>query len=85
MPRGGKREGAGRPAGGAWKPATVALRAASVEKMKAIVNGDQDPLTVVTAMVLDETLDIGTRLHAANTVLPFRVIALQKRARRLVR
>ena len=39
--------------------------------MTAIVGSEDDPLTVVARMVLDANLDIGTRLSAANTCLPF--------------
>jgi hypothetical protein len=71
MPSGGRRTGAGRPAGSNWKPATKAFRADAVEKMSAIVSSDQDPLSVVAAMVIDTSLDINTRLSAAATCLPF--------------
>jgi hypothetical protein len=71
MASGGRRSGAGRKAGSAWKPAIKAFRADAVEKMHSIVNGDQDPLSVVAAWVVDTSLDINTRLSAAATCLPF--------------
>lgn len=70
MSRGGRRDGAGRPKGSLWKPATAAFRADAVERCAAIVN-EQDPLSVVAAMVLDTSLGIGIRLSAANTCLPY--------------
>lgn len=87
MPRGGKREGAGRPTGSRWKPAVAAFRADAVEKMSAIVGRADDPLSVIAQMVVDPTLDISTRLTAANTCLPFlypRLSASQVDARHTV-
>jgi hypothetical protein len=68
---GGRRAGAGRPAGSGWKPAVSALRTETIEKMKAIVGSERDPLSVVVDWVLDDTLDIQTRLSAAHVCLPF--------------
>ena len=68
---GGRRAGAGRPAGSGWKPAVSALRTETIEKMQAIVGSDRDPLSVVVDWVLDDTLDIQTRLSAAHICLPF--------------
>ena len=76
--RGGRRNGAGRPAGTSWKsetklirPKISALRAETVQKQAAIVGAETDPLTVVSNMVLDTTLDVGTRLSAAAVALPY--------------
>ena len=71
MARGGRRDGAGRPKGSRWKPAVAAFRADAVERCAAIVNADDDPLSVVARMVLDPDLDISIRLSAANTCLPY--------------
>jgi hypothetical protein len=75
---GGRRNGAGRPAGSGWKPETkiirpkiTALRAETVAKQAAIIGGETDPLTVVSNMVLDPSLDVGTRLSAAAVCLPY--------------
>ena len=68
---GGRRAGAGRTAGSGWKPAVSALRTETVEKMQAIVGSERDPLSVVVDWVLDDTLDIQTRLSAAHIFLPF--------------
>ena len=78
MAHGGRRSGAGRPPGTGWKPEAkvlrpkiTELRAETVAKQAAIVGAETDPLTVVANMVLDPSLDIGTRLSAANTCLPY--------------
>lgn len=71
MSRGGRREGAGRPAGSAWKPAVRALRVETIQKMADIVGSDRDPLTVVVGWVLDETLDLQLRMSAAHVCLPY--------------
>src|SRR5512133_584423 len=39
--------------------------------MQAIVGSERDPLSVVVDWVLDDTLDIQTRLSAAHVCLPF--------------
>jgi hypothetical protein len=39
--------------------------------MTAIVGNDDDPLTVVASWVVDPNLEMGFRLSAANTCLPF--------------
>jgi hypothetical protein len=62
---GGRREGAGRPPGTAWRPSVTALRTETIEKMRAIVASDRDPLSEVVAWVLDDSLDISLRLHPA--------------------
>jgi hypothetical protein len=68
---GGRREGAGRPAGSGWIPAVSAMREETIQRMKSIVCSDRDPLSVVVDMVLDEELDVSTRLGAASIALPF--------------
>ena len=71
MSHGGRRAGAGRPAGSGWKPAVSALRVETVEKMKQIVGSENDPLSCVVGWVLDDSLAIETRLSAAHVALPF--------------
>jgi hypothetical protein len=68
---GGRRAGAGRPVGSGWKPAVGALRTETIEKMKAIVGSERDPLSVEVDWVLDDKFDIQTRLSAAHVCLPF--------------
>jgi hypothetical protein len=69
--RGGRREGAGRPAGSGWRPAVANLRLEAIEQMQAIVGSESDPLAVVVAMACDEKLDRQTRLGAAAIALPY--------------
>jgi hypothetical protein len=69
--RGGRRAGAGRPPGSGWKPAVSAMREETIERMKSIVGSDRDPLSVVVDMVLNDDLDVQTRLGAASIALPF--------------
>jgi hypothetical protein len=69
--RGGKRAGAGRPPGSGWKAKVGALREETIQKMTAIVGSDRDPLSIVVDMVLDDELDVQTRLGAASIALPF--------------
>ena len=54
---GGRRAGAGRPAGSGWKPAVSEMREETIQRMKSIVGSDRDPLTVVVDMVLNDDLD----------------------------
>ena len=68
---GGKRPGAGRTAGSAWKPKVAAMRHVAVTKMHAIVAADDDPLSVVVRFALDPELDIPTRMAAASIALPY--------------
>lgn len=68
---GGKRAGAGRPPGSGWKPLVSEMREQTIRTMKSIVGGDKDPLSVVVEMVLNEELDVATRLGAASIALPF--------------
>src|SRR3954468_21061522 len=68
---GGRREGAGRPPGDAWKPKVVAPRVETITRMRSLVAAERDPLNVVINFVLDESLDVPTRLTAAQTCLPY--------------
>lgn len=69
--RGGRRTGAGRPNGSAWKPKVSAMRAETVQKMHAIIAREDDPLSVVVGFVLDPNLDVNTRMSAASIALPY--------------
>jgi hypothetical protein len=71
MGSGGRREGAGRPPGTAWRPTVRALRVETIQQMQAIVEADRNPLTVLADWVLDETQDVQVRLSAASIVLPY--------------
>src|SRR3954463_14031719 len=68
---GGRREGAGRPPGTSWKPKVVAPRAETITRMRTLAAAERDPLNVVINFVLDEALDVPTRLTAAQTCLPY--------------
>jgi hypothetical protein len=68
---GGRRPGAGRSSGSAWKPKVVAPTAETITRMRSLVAAERDPLNVVINFVLDEALDVPTRLTAAQTCLPY--------------
>jgi len=68
---GGRRPGAGRSSGAAWKPKVVAPTVETVTRMRTLVAAERDPLNVVINFVLDESLDVPTRLTAAQTCLPY--------------
>ena len=55
----------------ARKPTVSAMREETIERMKSIVGSDRDPLSVVVDMVLNDDLDVQTRLGAASIALPF--------------
>src|SRR4051794_35141019 len=61
---GGRRAGAGRPAGTGWVPAVTKMRVAAAEKLADIVGTNRDPLTVVIDAAFDEKLDVQTRIGA---------------------
>jgi hypothetical protein len=69
--RGGRRLGAGRPSGNAWKPRLTAMREQTVQKLNRIVASENDPLSVLIGFVSDENLDVGTRMNAAAIALPY--------------
>ena len=71
MPRGGRREGAGRPAGSGWLPAVGAMRASAAERLTSIVGSSRDPLEVAIDIASDTTLDPQLRLGAASIAIPF--------------
>ena len=47
------------------------MRATTVTKMRQIIESEQDPLSVVVGFVLDENLDVSTRMNAASVCLPY--------------
>jgi hypothetical protein len=69
--QGGKRAGAGRPRGVAWKSPTRGLRAEARAKLAEIVGSDLDPLTFVCQLATDADQDPGLRLSAAAIALPY--------------
>lgn len=68
---GGKREGAGRPAGASWKTPTRALRAEARAKLAELVGSERDPLTFVCLLATDPEQDPKLRLSAAEIALPY--------------
>jgi hypothetical protein len=68
---GGRRPGAGRSSGNAWKPKVVAPTVETITRMRTLVAAERDPLNVVINFVLDQSLDVPTRLTAAQTCLPY--------------
>jgi len=71
MPRGGARPGAGRPKGSAMEPVRKALRAAVRERLVELVERGGDPLRFLADVVADPSVDLPTRLHAAEVLLPY--------------
>ena len=74
MPVGGKRPGAGRKPGAAWKgskPRSEAMRTAARSTVLKIIQGENDPLTVLCSICADETVDIPLRIQAGHAVAPF--------------
>jgi hypothetical protein len=68
---GGRRSGAGRPAGSGWKPAVAAMRTTAAERLTTIVGGSRDPLELVLNIAADDGQDTQTRLQACAIALPF--------------
>src|SRR3954464_6975420 len=68
---GGRRPGAGRSPDSNWKPKVVAPTAETITRIRTLVAVERDPLNVVINFVLDESLDVATRMTAAQTCLPY--------------
>lgn len=71
MARGGRRSGAGRPAGTGWKPAVSEMRVAAAEQLVSVVGSERDPLAIVIGFACNESLDVQTQLGACPIALPF--------------
>src|SRR3954468_9000660 len=71
MPKGGRREGAGRPAGSGWRPAVTEMRVAAAEQLVSVVGTERDPLSIVLAIAADPATDVQTRLGACSIALPY--------------
>lgn len=50
---GGKRAGAGRPAGSGWRPTVAAMRMAAVEHVHDVVGGDTDPRAIALSIAAE--------------------------------
>jgi hypothetical protein len=74
VPRGGRREGAGRKAGAAWKgpqsEGKTALRKLSKARVQVLLADGHDPLVFLSAVIANNDIDLATRLHAAGLALP---------------
>jgi hypothetical protein len=71
MPAGGRRAGAGRPAGSGWKPALLNLRGMAHESLAQVLGTAKDPLHIVLEAAADPDLDIQVRLGACNIALQY--------------
>ena len=67
---GGRRVGAGRPAGTAWKPVVAAMRVAAVEHVQDVIGGDTDPLVIALAIAADTKQPVEIRLGACALCIP---------------
>ncbi|MGH7156014.1 MAG: hypothetical protein ACREF3_18970 [Acetobacteraceae bacterium] len=68
---GGRRLGAGRKRGSAWKPVTQALRTAVRNKVISLVEADASPLEFLDNVIRDESIDLQTRMQACGLLLPY--------------
>lgn len=74
MPRGGKREGAGRRSGKAWggsasRPAVI--RELASERVREVLATASDPLAILVEIANDRTVDVKLRVMAASAAAPF--------------
>jgi hypothetical protein len=67
---GGKRMGAGRPAGPAWKPAIAAIRASVVDHLQEAIGGANDPLAIALSIAADVKQPVEIRLGACGLAIP---------------
>ena len=71
---GGKRPGAGRKSGDAWKgasPRDPAVRSLARARVKQVLSEAQDPLSVLTEIAANATLEPQLRVQAATAACPF--------------
>jgi len=71
MPSGGPRRGAGRPRGSRMEPVRRSLRAAVRGRLIELVERGGDPLAFLANLVADPSVDLSTRLYAAEVLLPY--------------
>lgn len=74
MPLGGKRPGAGRKPGAAWKgskPRSEAVRTLAKKRVRAVLRGDEDPLSILVEIAADREQDVQVRVQAATAAAPF--------------
>lgn len=71
---GGKRPGAGRKAGDAWKgqdPAPPDLRGMARARVREVLTTSNDPIAVLIEIANDSSVDVQTRVTAAIGAAPF--------------
>jgi len=71
MPSGGPRPGAGRRRGSTLDPMRKGLRAATRARLVEIIERGGDPLSFLISVIEDKSIDLATRLCAAEVVLPY--------------
>lgn len=70
--RGGRRPGAGRKAGEAWKPCKPApVRDMARARVREVLTTAQDPIAVLVEIANDRTVDVQVRVQAATSAAPF--------------
>jgi hypothetical protein len=53
------------------KPVQRALRAAVRQRLVEVIEQGSDPLTFLTNIVADKSIDLQTRMYAAEVLLPY--------------
>lgn len=74
MPVGGKRAGAGRKPGEAWKgknPRPKAVRDMASARVREVLTTANDPLAVLVEIANDREVDVQVRVQAATAAAPF--------------
>ncbi len=74
MPAGGKREGAGRKPGAAWKgkkPRPQPLRDMARSRVREVLATSKDPLAVLIEIANDPGVDVQVRVQAATSCAPY--------------
>jgi len=71
MPAGGPRPGAGRPRGSKLDPRHKQLRAAVRARLVEVIDAGADPLSFLLDVIKDKSVDLPTRLHVAELLLPY--------------
>ena len=71
---GGKRPGAGRKPGSAWKganPRPAALRDMAKSRVREVLTTKNDPIAVLVEIANDQDVDVKVRVEAATAAAPF--------------
>ena len=70
MSHGGKRSGAGRPSGPAWKVPFAAIRASAADRLQEAIGGEHDPLAIALSIAADVKQPVEIRLGACGLAIP---------------